>query len=88
MVFAYQIADENDAIKSPSLMRAYLGGTPAQQPARYDEASALHYIDRDSPPTLILHGQLDTLTSPCRGRHTYLITTPTGPAASWRTMPS
>jgi acetyl esterase/lipase len=64
MAFAYQIADENDAIKSPSLIRAYLGGTPERQPARYDDASALRYIGPGSPPTLILHGSLDTLTSP------------------------
>ena len=63
MVFAYQIADEDDAIRSPSLMRAYLGGTPEQQPARYDDASALRFIGPGSPPTLILHGSLDTLTS-------------------------
>lgn len=61
MVFGYRNADENDAIHSPSLMRAYLGGTPEQQPARYDDASALRFVTRDSPPTLLLHGYLDTL---------------------------
>jgi acetyl esterase/lipase len=64
MVFGYQIADEDDAIRSPSLMRAYLGGTPAQRPARYDDASALRFVGPGSPPTLILHGRLDTLASP------------------------
>jgi acetyl esterase/lipase len=61
MVFGYQHADEDDAIRSPSLMRAFLGGTPEQQRARYEDASALRFVERGSPPTLMLHGYLDTL---------------------------
>ncbi len=61
MVFGYRSADEDDAIRSPALMRAYLGGTPEQQPARYADASALRFVTRGSPPTLMLHGYLDTL---------------------------
>jgi acetyl esterase/lipase len=61
MVFAYRNAPEDDAIRSPSLIRALLGGTPEQQLARYDDASALRFVTADSPPTLMLHGYLDTL---------------------------
>ena len=59
--FAYRNSAEDDAIKSPSLLRALLGGTPDQQPALYEDASALRFVTKDSPPTLMLHGSLDTL---------------------------
>ena len=54
-------SDINCAIRSPSLIRALLGGTPEQQLARYDDASALRFVTTDSPPTLMLHGYLDIL---------------------------
>lgn len=59
--FGYAHAREDDAIKSPFLMRQYLGGPPATTPAAYDSASALRHTTPDSPPTLLLHGKLDTL---------------------------
>ena len=59
--FAYQFGDENDVLHSLALLRAFLGGTPTQQPARYDDASPYAYVAADDPPTLLLHGQLDTL---------------------------
>jgi acetyl esterase/lipase len=61
MVFAYAHAREDDALKSPHLMRQFLGGTPETALAAYDEASALAHVTHASPPTLLLHGQLDTL---------------------------
>lgn len=39
----------------------YLGGTPAQQPENYRLASPLSYVNRPLPPTLILHGEQDSI---------------------------
>jgi acetyl esterase/lipase len=61
MAFAYAHAREDDAVKSPHLMRQFLGGTPETASAAYDAASALPRVTHTSPPTLLLHGQLDTL---------------------------
>lgn len=59
--FGYANAWEDDALKSPTLMRQYLGGPPATAQAAYDSASALNHVTADAPPTLQLHGRLDGL---------------------------
>jgi len=59
--FGYAHAREDDAIKSPFLMRQYLGGPPDTAREAYDSASALQHTTPDSPSTLLLHGKLDTL---------------------------
>lgn len=61
MNFGYAHAREDDAIKSPALMRKYLGGTPVNAQAGYLSASALGFVTPATPPTLLLHGELDTL---------------------------
>ena len=42
-------------------MRRYLGGPPAAVQAAYDSASALQHVTAAAPPTLLLHGENDTL---------------------------
>lgn len=61
MVFAYVNAREDDMLKSPTLMRQFLGGTPDTARANYESASALQFVRRTSPPTLLLHGENDAL---------------------------
>jgi acetyl esterase/lipase len=41
----------------------FLGGSPTQSPAAYDSASAMHLATKDAPPTLLLHGGLDTVVN-------------------------
>lgn len=59
--FGYAHAREDDALRSPELMRQFLGGTPATAPAAYARASAMTHVTSASVPTLLLHGRLDTL---------------------------
>lgn len=61
MHFALTWAREDDVLKSPTLIRQYLGGTPATVRAAYDSASALPQVTPASPPTLLLHGANDAL---------------------------
>jgi acetyl esterase/lipase len=61
MFFAYTYAREDDILKSPQLMRQYLGGTPASAKANYESASGHQHARRGSPPTLMVHGTIDTL---------------------------
>ncbi len=59
--FAWQYSREDDVLKSPQLLRQFLGGPPAAAPAAYDGASGYRHVTRATPPTLLVHGELDTL---------------------------
>jgi len=59
--FAWAYAREDDVLKSPMLMRQFLGGTPETAHAAYDSASGYLMVGKSTPPTLLVHGDLDTL---------------------------
>lgn len=61
LVFGYVNTHENDMLRSPTLMRQFLGGTPDSARAQYESASALNFVSKSSPPTLLLHGRNDAL---------------------------
>ena len=61
MFFAYSSAREDDFLKSPQLMRQYLGGPPSVATANYESASGHQKVRAGSPPTLLVHGLIDTL---------------------------
>jgi acetyl esterase/lipase len=59
--FAWEFSRDDDVLKSPQLLKDFLGGTPETARANYDEASPILFVDKATPPTLLIHGQLDTL---------------------------
>jgi acetyl esterase/lipase len=61
MNFAYAFSREDDVIRSPSLLRKFLGGTPEEARAAYDSASGILLVGPQTPPTLMVHGKIDTL---------------------------
>jgi acetyl esterase/lipase len=61
MNFAWKFSSPDDALNSPELMRRFLGGSPEQVPQVYDSASALLMVNAKTPPTLLVHGVIDTL---------------------------
>jgi acetyl esterase/lipase len=61
LVFAYNHASEDDLLKSPQLMRDYLGGSPLTRPEQYGSASALTHVSAGAPATLLFHGPNDPL---------------------------
>jgi acetyl esterase/lipase len=61
MNFAYAFSREDDVIKSPSLLRKFLGGTPEAAREAYDSASGILLVGPGTPPTLMVHGKIDTL---------------------------
>ena len=61
MHFAWKYARDDDVLKSPQLLRAFLGGTPEMAGAAYDSASAYLNVRPTVPPTLLIHGTIDTL---------------------------
>ncbi|MCF7687933.1 MAG: alpha/beta hydrolase [Cephaloticoccus sp.] len=62
MPFAWSVSREDDALNSIKLMRQYLGGPPdGSRQETYRSASAQHQVGSATPPTLLLHGTIDTL---------------------------
>jgi acetyl esterase/lipase len=61
LYFGYVNTHENDMLKSPALMRQFLGGTPETARAQYESASAYNHVTARTPPTLLLHGENDAL---------------------------
>jgi acetyl esterase/lipase len=63
MPFVWSVSREDDALNSAKLMRQYLGGPPTEERReRYATSSGQGLARKDSPPTLLLHGVLDTLS--------------------------
>jgi acetyl esterase/lipase len=48
-----------DPLNVRGLLEAYLGGTPAEVPKHYREASPVTYAARKLPPTLLIYGRRD-----------------------------
>ena len=44
-------------------LRAFTGGTPETVPEVYKKASPLSYVNQDTPPTLLIHGEKDQLVA-------------------------
>lgn len=42
-------------------LQLLIGGTPASKPAVFVQASPIHFVSKQSPPTLLLHGGRDGL---------------------------
>ncbi len=63
MPFVWTVSREDDALNSAKLMRQYMGGPPTEERrAAYLSASGQWLARADSPPTLLVHGELDTLS--------------------------
>jgi len=63
MPFTWSVAREDDAINSVKLLRQFLGGPPDEsRRATYESASAQLLARPDTPPTLLIHGDLDTIS--------------------------
>jgi len=61
MRFAWTWGRPDDALNSPKLLREFLGGTPETAGPAYDSSSAMFLAGAGSPPTLMVHGTIDTL---------------------------
>jgi acetyl esterase/lipase len=57
-------ADNDLIVVNRQFTRQYLGGSPADAAAAYDSASPLQLAGLGAPPTLLIHGQLDTFVWP------------------------
>lgn len=60
--FAWENSHEGDVLDPLKLLRQFTGGTPVEKGAAFAAASGYHQVGRTSPPTLLVHGVLDTIT--------------------------
>lgn len=68
MVWGYSIPASPLIMDSRQVMRDYIGGSYEQVPEKFAASSPLEFIDHQSPPTLIIHGDNDVLVSPEHSR--------------------
>lgn len=63
MVWGYSVPANPLVLDSKKVMENYLGGTYAQVPQKYAASSPVEFVNRQSPPTLIIHGANDVLVA-------------------------
>lgn len=61
LAFGYQVGAEEDILRSRTLLRDFLGGTPDEKPEQYASASPVVAANENSCPTLLIHGREDIL---------------------------
>lgn len=64
LFLAWRVPGPKRMLDSRKLLRQYLGGSPAEEPERYERASPLLAAGRRSPPTLMIHGGRDEMVWP------------------------
>jgi len=64
LFLAWRVPGPKRIIDSRKLLSQYLGGSPAEQPERYELASPLLRAGKRSPPTLMIHGGRDEMVWP------------------------
>lgn len=63
MVWGYSIPSNPLIMDSRKVMSDYIGGTYPQVPDKYKASSPLEFVNKTSPPTLIIHGGNDVLVA-------------------------
>ena len=64
LVLGYEKPSRRWVLDSEKALEQYLGGSPREQPVAYDAASPLRHVNESTPPTLLIHGQLDPIVWP------------------------
>ena len=64
MVWGYSIPSNPLIMDSRKVMGNYVGGQYKDVPQKYFNSSPIEFVSKQSPPTLIIHGETDVLVSP------------------------
>ncbi|HSH40108.1 MAG TPA: alpha/beta hydrolase [Chthoniobacterales bacterium] len=64
LVLGYGKPSRRSVLDSKKALEDYLGGSPTEQPAAYAAASPLRHVNSSTPPTLLMHGELDPIVWP------------------------
>jgi len=64
LVLGYEKPSRRWVLDSKKVLENYLGGSPEQNPQTYAAASPINHVNAATPPTLLIHGQLDPIVWP------------------------
>jgi acetyl esterase/lipase len=64
LVYGYQHPARKSVLDSVGVIERFLGGSPASAPDVYAAASPIDHVGPACPPTLLIHGERDTLVAP------------------------
>jgi acetyl esterase/lipase len=64
LVFGYREPSRRGVLDSRKVLEDYLGGSPAEKPGVYAAASPVNFVSAATPPTLLIHGELDPIVWP------------------------
>lgn len=87
MVWGYSIPSNPWIMDSRKVMEQYIGGPYNKVPQKYVDCSPLEFVNRQSVPTLIIHGNNDVLVSPEHSRRLDLKLTQNGIKHYWLKLP-
>ncbi|MBD1393770.1 alpha/beta hydrolase [Mucilaginibacter sp. ZB1P21] len=64
MVWGYSLPSNPLIMDSRLVMRNYIGGSYEDVPQKFIASSPIEFVSKQSPPTLLIHGENDVLVSP------------------------
>ena len=64
LVLGYAKPSRRSVLDSQKALEGFLGGGPAENPDGYAAASPLRHVNAATPPTLLIHGELDPIVWP------------------------
>lgn len=64
MAALYRSAD----VRTRAALQVFFGGSPSTNPTNYTNASPVHFVTAQAPPTLILYGGADRLVPPAQNK--------------------
>lgn len=76
-----------DPIDTRAVLESFLGGSPEQFPALYQQASPIFSVGPGLPPTLLIYGQRDHVVKPSYGQQLYEQLKASGNVAAWIAIP-
>jgi acetyl esterase/lipase len=87
MVWGYSVPSNPLIMDSRKVMEQYIGGTYSKVPQKFVACSPLEFVNSQSIPTLIIHGNNDVLVSPEHSRRLDLKLTQNGIKHYWLKLP-
>jgi len=76
-----------DPIDTRAVLEDFLGGSPQQVPHLYHQASPIHYLRPELPPTLLVYAGRDHIVQPSYGQDLYQELKATGNRVVWLCIP-
>ena len=87
MVWGYSIPSNPLIMDSRKVMEDYIGGTEKRVPQKYIACSPIEFVNKQSVPTLLIHGNNDVLVAPEHSRRLNIKLQQNGVKHYWLKLP-